>query len=126
MRSLAVPALAILIGLAAAQAAAAQDVRRFDGQYVGELSLTTTISGDCTEPPLGSVYPLTVSGGEVRFPYLPRFATTLVGRIAPNGVFKAVARTRHGVVQMTGQIRGLSITATIVSPSCNYSYHAQG
>ena len=61
----------------------AQGGDRFDGQYVGELTLTRTFDGDCTTPPLGSLYPLTIAGGEVRFAYLPRFATTLVGRIGP-------------------------------------------
>ena len=126
MRSTFGPVLALLAGLAAVHAAQAQDIRRFDGQYVGELTLTSVISGDCTEPPLGAVYPLTVSGGEVRFAYLPRFATTLVGRVGTNGAFRAIARTKRGVVQMSGQIRGLRLTATIVSPSCNYSYKAQG
>ena len=50
-------------GLAWAQGAA-----QFDGQYTGELRLARTFSGDCTEPPFGALYPLTVAGGEVRFP----------------------------------------------------------
>ena len=72
-RSLALLGLALFIPSAAwAQASAS-----FDGQYTGELSLTQVIKDDCTEPPLGAVYPLTVSRGEVRFAYVPRFATTL-------------------------------------------------
>jgi hypothetical protein len=116
----------LLLAIALAGAAGAQDATRFDGQYIGELTLTGVISGDCSEPPLGALYPLTVSGGEVRFAYLPRFATTLVGRIAANGAFKATARLRRGIVQMTGRIQGTSVTASIVSPSCNYNFRTKG
>jgi hypothetical protein len=94
----------------------------FDGQYIGELRLTNWVSGDCTEPPLGALYPLTVSAGEVRFAYLPRFATTLTGKVAANGSFKASARTKKGFVQMTGQIRGENVIAELKSPSCKYSF----
>ena len=45
-------------GLAWAQGAA-----QFDGQYTGELRLARTFSGDCTEPPFGALYPLTVAAG---------------------------------------------------------------
>ena len=41
-------------GLAWAQGAA-----QFDGQYTGELRLTRTFSGDCTEPPLKLMSPPT-------------------------------------------------------------------
>jgi hypothetical protein len=34
------------------------------------------IINDYTQPPLGALYPLTISGGEVRFAYVPRFDTT--------------------------------------------------
>ena len=66
-------------GGAFVQAAFAQGPSRFDGEYVGKLTLTALIRGDCTEPPWGALYPLSVSGGQVRFSYVPRFATTLVG-----------------------------------------------
>src|SRR5207237_4289637 len=49
----------------------AQGSTKFDGQYRGELTLTKIINGDCTQPPLGAVYPLTKSRGEVRFVYVP-------------------------------------------------------
>jgi hypothetical protein len=113
---------ALLGGLALAPAASAQATSRFDGEYVGELTLTALIQGDCTTPPLGALYPLTVSGGQVRFAYLPRFATTLTGSVAEDGSFRATAPTRYGIVEMTGQIRGNAIQAQIVSPSCRYSF----
>ena len=91
---------------ASAQVMSSQGVSRFDGQYAGELTLTNVVEGDCTEAPQGALYPLTVSGGQVRFGYVPRFATTLTGRVAENGGFKASARTKRGVVEMTGQIPG--------------------
>jgi hypothetical protein len=103
--------------------ALAQDLSRFDGHYVGELTLKDVIgSGDCTTPPLGSLYPLSVSHGEVRFAYVPRFATTLVGRVAPDGSFAAIALVKKGRVEMAGRIQGIRVTATIASPSCNYTY----
>ena len=116
---------ALLFGLAGANAAAAQGVASFDGQYVGELTLTRVISGDCTPPPLGSLYPLTVLAGQVRFAYVPRFDTTLTGRIAPNGSFKAAARSKRGLIEMTGRTDGNRLTASIVSPSCHYRFQAR-
>lgn len=118
------PGVLLATGLAAAwaQTAAAQVSSGFDGQYVGALTLLDVIAGDCTPPPLGAVYPLTVSGGRVSFAYVPRFATTLTGSVAANGVFKASARTKHGYVEMTGEIRGNRVSAQIVSPSCRYAF----
>jgi hypothetical protein len=101
----------------------AQGTSRFDGQYRGELTLTKEIQGNCTQPPLGALYPLRISGGRVRFAYVPRFDTTLSGTIDDNGMFKASARIRKGFVQMTGRVQGNNITAYIVSPSCNYTFH---
>jgi hypothetical protein len=108
---------ALPLGLAWAHGAS-----RFDGQYVGELTLKSVTGGDCTTPPLGSLYPLTVSRGEVRFAYVPRFATTLVGQVGPDGSFTAAARAGKGVVQMSGRIQGIRVTAMIASPSCNYLF----
>ena len=98
---------------------------KFDGQYRGEPTLTKVIKGDCTQPPLGALYPLRISRGEVRFVYVPRFDTALSGRVVEDGTFKASARARKGFVQMTGRIQGNNITATIVSPSCNYSFQTK-
>ena len=106
-----------VVGIAWAQGSA-----KFDGQYRGELTLTKGIKGDCTQPPPGALYPLTISRGEVRFVYVPRFDTTLRGRVGEDGIFKASARARKGFVQMTGRIQGNNITAHIVSPSCNYTF----
>jgi hypothetical protein len=103
----------------------AQGSTKFDGQYMGELTLAKTVSGDCTPPPLEALYPLTVSKGEVRFAYVPRFDTTLRGRINGNGTFKAFARLKKGLVQMTGRIDGNILTASIVSPSCNYTFQTK-
>jgi hypothetical protein len=103
----------------------AQGSAMFDGQYRGELTLTKVIKGDCTQPPLGALYPITISRGEVRFAYVPRFDTTLRGRVGENGNFKASARARKGFVQMTGRIQGNNITAYIVSPSCNYTFQTK-
>ena len=117
--------LSFLLAAALGNAAWAQGAARFDGQYTGELTLTGVISGDCTKPPLGALYPLTVSGGEVRFAYVPRFATTLSGRVGENGAFKASAHLHKKVVQMTGHIEGSNLTAYIVSPSCTYTFQTK-
>ena len=117
--------MALLAGAMTASAAAAQGAGSFDGQYVGELTLQRVISGDCTPPPLGSLYPLTSSAGVVRFAYVPRFDTTLSGRVTRNGTFKATARVKRGVIQMTGQTDGNRLSATIVSPSCHYNFQAR-
>jgi hypothetical protein len=117
--------LGLLFSTGLASVAWAQGSARFDGQYMGELTLTKVISGDCTQPPLGALYPLTISRGEVRFVYVPRFITTLSGKIGENGVFKASARSRRGVVQMTGQVKRDNITAYIASPSCNYTFQTR-
>ena len=114
--------LGLLLGTGLGSVAWAQGVAKFDGQYMGELTLTKEISGDCTTPPLGALYPLTISRGEVRFAYRPRFDTTLRGRVGENGIFKASARLRRGFVQMTGRIEGNNLIASIVSPSCNYAF----
>ena len=117
--------LGLALGAVLATGAAAQGSGRFDGQYVGELTLTKTVAGDCATPPLGSLYPLTVARGEVRFAYMPRFSTTLTGRVDDRGNFKATARLKNGAVQMTGQIRGNDVTALLVSPSCRYSFQTR-
>src|SRR5713226_4045192 len=93
--------IGLLLGTGLASVAWAQGSARFDGQYMGELTLTKVISGDCTKPPLGALYPLEISGGYVRFVYVPRFGTTLSGKVDRNGMFKAAARLRRGVVRMT-------------------------
>ena len=118
-------ALSLLLGMGLLSAAWAQGAGRFDGQYVGELSLTATISGDCTQPPFGALYPLTIYGGRVEFKYVPRFNTTLVGAVDQNGRFKAARRLRRGWIRMTGHIQGGSLTASIESPSCNYSFRTR-
>ena len=114
--------LGLLLGTGLGSVAWAQSSAKFDGQYRGELTLTKVIKGDCTQPPLGALYPLRISRGEVRFAYVPRFDTTLSGRVGEDGIFKASARARKGSVQMTGRIQANNITATIVSPSCNYTF----
>lgn len=116
--------LAFAFGAGVAAAASAQAPSRFDGDYVGELSLKGIINGDCTKPPLGSAYPLSVAGGVVRFKYVPRFDTTLTGRIDPNGSFKAVAHVKSGTITMTGRVQAGGVNATIQSPSCIYSFDA--
>ncbi|HUC10119.1 MAG TPA: hypothetical protein VL985_06795 [Stellaceae bacterium] len=113
--------LLLLIGLTGA--AWAQGSARFDGQYVGRLILTKVVNGDCTRPPLGATYPLTISGGEVRFAYLPRFDTVLKGWVDENGIVKASAHLRNGFVQMTGRIKGNILKAHIASPSCRYTFN---
>jgi hypothetical protein len=115
--------LGVLLGAGLGGVASAQGSAAFDGQYMGELTLTKVISGDCTEPPLGASYPLTISQGMVRFNYVPRFDTSLRGKVDNTGNFKASARVRSGLVQMTGHIHGNNVTAFIVSPSCNYAFH---
>jgi hypothetical protein len=119
------PGTGLLLCSVLASAAWAQGSSRFDGQYRGELTLTKEIKGDCTQPPLGALYPLRISKGEVQFAYVPRFDTTLRGWVDENGFFKASARARHGSVQMTGRIQGRTITAYIESPSCNYTYQTK-
>jgi hypothetical protein len=115
----------LLLAGVLAGSASAQGSLQFDGQYTGELTLRRTMRGDCMEPPPGAVYPLTISGGQVRFAYVPRFATTLVGAIDDKGRFKAIARARKGTVQMAGRIDGNRVTATILSPSCTYAFQTK-
>jgi hypothetical protein len=115
----------LLLGTAFATVAWAQGLAKFDGRYVGELTLTKVIRGDCTEPPLGALYPLTISRGEIRFAYIPRFDTTLRGTIDENGSFKASARVRKGLAVMTGRVQGNNLTAHIQSPSCNYTFQTK-
>jgi hypothetical protein len=117
--------LGFLLGTGLGSVAWAQGSAKFDGQYMGELTLTKVINGDCTQPPLGALYALKISRGEVQFVYLPRFGTTLSGKVGENGSFKASARLRRGFVQMTGRIQGNDITAYIVSPSCNYTFQTK-
>ena len=114
----------LLLGAGLMSAAWAQGPEKFDGQYIGELTLTKVIN-DCTQPPPGALYPLTISRGEVRFKYVPRFDTTLRGKVGEDGIFKASARLRRGFVQMTGRIQGNNLTAHIVSPSCNYTFQTK-
>src|SRR5271166_3076723 len=117
--------LGLLLGTELGSVAWAQGSAKFDGQYRGELTLTKEIKENCTQPPLGALYPLRISQGEVRFVYVPRFDTTLTGRVDENGNFKAFARVRKGFVQMSGRIQGNNITAYIVSPSCNYTFQTK-
>ena len=117
--------LGLRLGTGLGSVAWAQGSAKFDGEYMGELTLTKVISGDCTEPPLGALYPLAISRGEVRFVYFPRFGTTLRGKVGEDGMFKASARLRRGFVQMTGHIQGNNLTALIVSPSCNYTFRTK-
>lgn len=114
--------LGLLFGMAAWGVAQAQTAGPFDGQYVGELALTSVVTGDCAEPAPGALYPMNVSRGVVRFKYTPRSRTTLTGTVNPDGSFEATGRLRRGVVRMTGRIDGDTVTAEIHSPSCNYSY----
>ena len=114
----------LLLGTGLGSGAWAQGSARFDGQYTGELTLTKVIN-DYTQPPLGALYPLTISRGEVRFKYVPRFDTTLSERVDENGNFKASARLRKGFVQMTGHIQGNNLIAHILSPSCHYTFQTK-
>jgi hypothetical protein len=109
--------LGLLLGAGLASVAWAQGSARFDGQYVGELTLTGIINGDCTTPPVGALYPLTISRGQVRFKYVPRFDTTLVGAVDAKGNLKATRQTGH--------VDGNNLTASIVSPSCKYSFQTK-
>ena len=118
-------ALGFGLGVALAGTAWAEGASGFDGQYRGELILTSTIKGDCTPPPLGALYPLTIAQGRVRFAYVPRFGTALAGVVDSHGDFKASARLRHGVIVMTGHIEGRNVSAAIISPSCRYSFQTQ-
>jgi hypothetical protein len=117
--------LGLLLATGLGSGALAQGSAKFDGQYMGELTLTKVIDGDCTPPPLGALYPLTISRGDVRLAYLPRFGTTLRGKVDEDGSLKASARLRKGFVQMTGHIQGNNLTAYIVSPSCNYTFQTK-
>jgi hypothetical protein len=112
----------LLLGAALGNVAWAQGSTKFDGQYVGQLTLTKVISGDCTQPPLGALYPLTISRGQVQFKYIPRFDTILVGSVDDNGSFTASRLLREGRVNMTGHIQGNNVIAYITSPSCKYTF----
>jgi hypothetical protein len=117
--------LGLLLGAALCNVAWAQGSTVFDGQYLGKLTLTKVVSGDCTEPPPGALYPLKISGGQVEFKYVPRFDTILRGMVDDNGTFKASQRVRSGVVSMAGRIREHNVTAYITSPSCEYTFKTQ-
>jgi hypothetical protein len=52
------PGLLLAAGFAGVASAAGTTV--FDGQYAGTLTLEGIVNGDCTQPPLGAVYPLTL------------------------------------------------------------------
>lgn len=115
----------LLLGAVVANVAWAQGAAKFDGQYVGELKLTEVINGDCTTPPPGALYPLTIAAGRVEFKYDPRFDTILRGPVNQNGDFRASRRLRRGRVRMIGHIQGNNITAVITSPSCKYSFRTR-
>jgi hypothetical protein len=117
--------LGLVLAVALGSVAWAQGSTRFDGQYVGELTLTKIISGDCTPPPPGSLYPLTISGGQVLFKYDPRFDTILRGTVDENGNFKASRLLRTGQVSMIGHIQENNITVHIESPSCKYTFRTR-
>jgi hypothetical protein len=114
--------LGLLLVAGLGSAAWAQSPGRFDGQYAGQLILEETLSGYCTEPPPGAVYPLTISKGHVRFTYTVRFDTELNGKVADDGTFEAHAHIKKGSVRMTGRIHGNSVIATVISPSCHYTF----
>jgi hypothetical protein len=116
---------ALVLGMALVNPVSAQTATRFDGQYVGELKLTRVIGGDCTQPPPGALYPLTISAGRVLFKYDPRFDTVLRGNVAENGTFSAFRVLPKGVISMTGRIHQGNITALIRSPSCNYTFRTR-
>ncbi len=118
-------ALGALFGTGLASLAWAQGASKFDGQYVGELTLTKIISGDCTQPPLGARYPLMISRGVVRFKYVPRFDTVLTGRVDEEGVLNATRRLKRGSVSMSGRIEGNNVTAYLISPSCYYTFQTR-
>ena len=115
----------LVFGIGLGGAAWAEGSTRFDGQYRGELILTKEIKENCTQPPLGALYPLSISRGEVRFVYVPRFDTTLRGTVDDKGVLRASARLKHGSAQMTGRVQGNRITAYIVTPSCHYTFQTK-
>jgi hypothetical protein len=117
--------LGLLLGVVLANIAWAQDFARFDGQYVGELTLTKVINGNCTPPSLGSLYPLTISAGQVQFKYDPRFDTVLRGHVNEDGTFMATRLLRKGQVMMIGYIQGRNITGYIESPSCRYTFETK-
>jgi hypothetical protein len=117
--------LSLFIGAALANVAWAQSSTNFDGHYVGELTLTNVISGDCTQPPLGALYPLTISGGQVQFKYGPRFDTILRGNVDRNGTITASRLLRKGRVSMTGRIQQNNVTAYLTSPSCKYTFQTR-
>lgn len=117
--------LGLVLGIVLAGGAWAQGSSSFDGDYVGELTLNGIVNGDCTTPPLGSAYPLSISGGTVRFKYLPRFDTILIGPVDRNGGFKASARTKSGTITMVGKVQAGKVSAKIQSPSCLYSFQSR-
>ena len=118
-------ALVLVMAGALSGPARAQGTTRYDGRYMAELTLVGVRTGDCTQPPFGALYPLSIARGEVSFAYLPRFSTTLTGRIAENGTFNASARLPKGRVQMTGRVSGNSVAASIISPSCRYTLQSR-
>jgi hypothetical protein len=114
--------LGLLLGAGFGTVAWGQGSGKFDGHYVGQLTLLQVFSGDCTQPPVGARYPLSITHGRVRFKYLPRFNTTLTGTIEDNGALKASARLNRGTARMTGRVDGTQLLADIVTPSCHYGF----
>jgi hypothetical protein len=117
--------LGLALAAGAISLALAQGSSRYDGQYVGALTLNKTIRGDCEPPPPGAQYPLRISAGTVTFNYLPRFSTTLLGTIDAAGNFAASAKIKNGTVQMKGRVQGQNVIAELLSPSCSYSFRTQ-
>ena len=115
----------LLLGAGLGTAAWAQSSTKFDGQYVGRLTLTKIISGDCTRSPPGALYPLTISGGQVQFKYDPRFDTVLRGIIDDDGAFRATRSLQKGLISMNGHVRGNNVVAHITSPSCKYTFRTR-
>jgi hypothetical protein len=117
--------LGLVLATAAASLAVAQGASRYDGQYVGTLTLNETIRGDCEPPPPGAQYLLKISAGTVTFDYRPHFSTTLIGPIDAGGNFLATTEIKHGAVQMKGRVLGQNVTAELLSPSCSYTFRTQ-
>jgi hypothetical protein len=114
--------LSLLVCAGPGSAAWAQAPSPYDGQYVGQMTLTGIIRGDCMTPPAGALYPLEIRGGIVRFKYVPRFDTVLMGKVDARGNIRAGINLKSGIVSMAGHIDAGNVTAEIDSPSCHYVF----
>lgn len=117
---LAISVIALVLGMTGTSYAASP----FDGEYLGEFTLTKIIT-QCDRPTPGFMRLLTIINGEVKIIYNPRFGTMLNGKIDGAGVFLATGNLPSGFVQMSGRVTGADLAANVETPNCRYTFQAK-